>query len=119
VFGLGVGLATPETREVVEDPAPPSRGRIAALGELRELRLDFLAPRERELDLVVRGLSNPENCESLVITAATAKTDVARILQKVGLRGRVQVLIYAYESGLLSPGEPELRPQARRRRRTR
>jgi DNA-binding CsgD family transcriptional regulator len=50
------------------------------------LRLDFLAPRERELDLVVRGLSNPENCERLVITAATAKTDVARILQKFGLR---------------------------------
>ncbi len=63
--------------------------------------------------------SNPENCERLAITVATAKTDVARILQKVGLRGRVQVSIYAYESGLLSSGEPELRPQARRRRRTR
>src|SRR6266511_3568806 len=75
--------------------------------------------RARELDLVVRGSSNPENCERLAITVATAKTDVARILQKVGLRGRVQVSIYAYESGLLSSGEPELRPQARRRRRTR
>jgi DNA-binding NarL/FixJ family response regulator len=56
------------------------------------------------LYLVVRGLSNPEICERLVVTEATTKTHVARILQKLGLRDRMQVVIYAYESGLLSPG---------------
>jgi DNA-binding NarL/FixJ family response regulator len=94
-------LAPAVTRAVVEEfarqrpaaPPPPPRA------------VEELTPREREvLDLVVRGLSNPEICERLVITEATAKTHVARILQKLGLRDRVQVVIYAYESGLLSPG---------------
>ena len=64
-----------------------------------------LTPREREvLDLLARGRSNPEICDTLVISEATAKTHVARILQKLGLRDRVQVVIYAYETGLLTPG---------------
>ena len=93
-------LAPAVTRAVVEEfarqqPAPPSPPRA----------VEDLTPREREvLDLIVRGLSNPEICARLVITEATAKTHVARILQKLGLRDRVQVVIYAYESGLLSPG---------------
>lgn len=65
--------------------------------------MEELTPREREVDLVVRGLSNPEICERPVITEATAKAHVARILQKLALRDRVRVVIYAYESGLLSP----------------
>ena len=92
-------LAPAVTRAVVEEfarqrPAPPPPRAV-----------EDLTPREREvLDLIVRGLSNPEICARLVITEATAKTHVARILQKLGLRDRVQVVIYAYESGLLSPG---------------
>jgi DNA-binding NarL/FixJ family response regulator len=51
-------------------------------------------------------MSNPEICEQLVISEATAKTHVARILQKLDLRDRVQTVIYAYETGLVAPGSP-------------
>ena len=58
------------------------------------------------LDLLARGLSNPEICDRLVISEATAKTHVARILAKLDLRDRVQVVIYAYENRLVAPGSP-------------
>ncbi len=58
------------------------------------------------LDLLIRGLSNPEICAQLVISEATAKTHVARILQKLSLRDRIQAVIYAYENGLIRPGPP-------------
>ena len=56
------------------------------------------------LDLLIRGLSNPEICRALVISEATAKTHVARILLKLGVSDRVQAVIFAYESGLVTPG---------------
>ena len=63
-----------------------------------------LTPREQEvLALLVRGLSNPEICQRLFISDATAKTHIARILQKLGVRDCVQAVIYAYESGLVTP----------------
>ncbi|MFZ1880138.1 MAG: response regulator transcription factor [Gaiellaceae bacterium] len=95
-------LAPAVTRGVIEEfarrPAADASPAVpAAVGEL--------TPREREvLDLLVRGLSNPEICAQLVISEATAKTHVARILQKLGLRDRVQTVIYAYETGLVTPG---------------
>ncbi len=49
-------------------------------------------------------LLGPEICRELVISEATAKTHVAKILQKLGLRDRVQAVIYAYETGLITPG---------------
>lgn len=64
-----------------------------------------LTPRERDvLDLLVRGLSNPEICSELGISEATAKTHVSRVLQKLEVRDRVQAVIYAYENGIASRG---------------
>jgi DNA-binding NarL/FixJ family response regulator len=96
-------LAPAVTRAVIDEFA---RRQPAAVPALPPAVAD-LTPREREvLDLLARGLSNPEICEKLVISEATAKTHVARILQKLNLRDRVQAVIYAYETGLLRPGAP-------------
>jgi DNA-binding NarL/FixJ family response regulator len=98
-------LAPAVTRSVVEEfarrPALESHDLPAEVSEL--------TPREREvLDLMTRGLSNPEICRRLVISEATAKTHVARVLQKLGVRDRVQAVIYAYERGIVVPGTPPL-----------
>jgi DNA-binding NarL/FixJ family response regulator len=104
IIARGEALLAPAvTRAVIEEfarnpptpiPTPPPA-------------VEELTPREREvLDLLARGLSNPEICERLVISEATAKTHVARILQKLDLRDRVQAVIYAYETGLVTPGSP-------------
>ena len=67
--------------------------------------LDKLTPREREvLALVGRGHSNSEIAERLVLSPLTAKTHVARLFAKLGARDRTQLVVAAYESGLIIPG---------------
>jgi DNA-binding NarL/FixJ family response regulator len=71
----------------------------------RDARLSELTARECEvLELVARGLSNGEIAERLVIEESTVKTHVKRILGKLAVRDRIQAVIFAYESGVISPG---------------
>lgn len=69
--------------------------------------LEALTDREREVvGLVATGLSNSEIGERLVVSPATAKTHVSRAMVKLGARDRAQLVVFAYESGLVQPGGP-------------
>jgi DNA-binding NarL/FixJ family response regulator len=82
-------------------PAPAEATAAAALE-----RLERLTGREREVLLeVARGLTNAEIAERLVLSEATVKTHVGRILAKLELRDRVQIVVFAYEKGLITPAQ--------------
>jgi DNA-binding NarL/FixJ family response regulator len=99
----GDALLSPSiTRRLVEDFA----ARTDPL-EPPSALLDELTPREREvLVLVARGLSNAEIAERLVVTEATVKSHVGNLLLKLGLRDRVQAVVFAYEHGIVVAGGP-------------
>ena len=81
-----------------------ARERLARMNALRA-SLRSLTPREREvMALVAGGLSNEEIAGRLVISPATAKTHVSRAMIKLGARDRAQLVVFAYESGLVRPG---------------
>jgi DNA-binding NarL/FixJ family response regulator len=98
----GEGLLAPQiTRRVIEafaDVPSPSGDPPEEVARLTE--------RERDtFDLVVRGRTNVEIAQALYVEPSTVKTHVAHALAKLGLRDRVAAVIYAYEHGLLTPGE--------------
>lgn len=100
IVAAGDALIDPTvTRRVIEafasQPVPP----------VPPKELEDLTPRELEvLKLMARGLANHEIAGELVLSEATVKTHVKRILMKLGLRDRVQAVVFAYESGIVRPG---------------
>jgi DNA-binding NarL/FixJ family response regulator len=101
VIAQGDSLLSPSvTRRLIESfvrdhPSPPKPP--AGLGELTARELEILR-------LIARGLSNAEIAEQLVVSSTTIKTHVGRVLDKLGLRDRVQAVVLAYETGIIRPG---------------
>jgi DNA-binding NarL/FixJ family response regulator len=93
-------LAPTVTRRLIEEFS-----RAGAARRVRPPELDELTPRELEvLRLLARGMSNAEIAAHFVLGETTVKTHVAHVLNKLGLRDRVQAVVLAYESGLVTPG---------------
>ena len=108
------GIRAVATGDAVVSPSVTRRlldtfaHRLPAPGDASEgpvdARLELLTAREREVLLALaRGCSNAEIAAELVLSEATVKTHVRRILAKLGLRDRVQAVVYAYEIGLARP----------------
>jgi DNA-binding NarL/FixJ family response regulator len=96
-------LAPAVTRRLIEAfvrDHPPDRQPPPALAELTARELEILR-------LLARGLSNAEIAAELVVSTTTVKTHVARVLSKLGLRDRVQAVVFAYETGVVAPGREE------------
>ena len=103
VVAAGESLLSPGvTRRLIGEFVARPQGRSFAADAL-----DPLTDREREVvALVAGGLSNDEIAESLVISPATARTHVSRAMVKLHSRDRAQLVVLAYESGLVAPGQP-------------
>ncbi len=100
-IAAGDSLLSPSvTRLVVDHLARQPSADLSGRAEL-----DTLTPREREvLALIAQGLANREIAAALVVEESTIRTHVKRILMKLGLRDRIQAVIFAYEIGLIRPG---------------
>jgi RNA polymerase sigma factor (sigma-70 family) len=108
VVARGDALIAPAvTRSVIEEFVRRSPIPTPIASALNEL-----TPREREvLELLARGLSNAEIAGQLVVSDGTVKTHVAHVLSKLALRDRVQAVILAYETGVITPGQPREEPR--------
>jgi len=102
VVAGGEALLAPSiTRRLIEEFASARPAEPAAPPRA----FDDLTARELEVfKLIARGLSNAEVAAELVVSETTVKTHVARMLMKLGLRDRVQAVVLAYESGVVTPG---------------
>ncbi|WP_394434464.1 response regulator [Streptomyces sp. SGAir0957] len=102
IVAAGEALLAPTvTKRLIEDFAKTRPARRD-----RSPRLKSLTPRELEvLELIARGLSNQEIARKLVLAEQTVKTHIGRVLAKLDLRDRAQAVIFAYESGLVTPGD--------------
>ncbi|MFF3391134.1 response regulator [Streptomyces sp. NPDC002669] len=105
VVAAGEALLAPSvTRRLIADFARQGPTGVTRSGHA--LRLNGLTPRETEvLELIARGLSNQEIAGKLVLAEQTVKTHIGRVLAKLDLRDRAQAVIFAYESGVVVPGE--------------
>jgi DNA-binding NarL/FixJ family response regulator len=99
VAGGDALLSPGVTRRLIEEFASRSRAPLAPMS------LDVLTDREREvMALVGIGLSNEDIATKLFVSPATAKTHVSRAMIKLGARDRAQLVVFAYEAGLVKPG---------------
>ncbi len=110
VVAAGEALLAPSvTRHLIEEfvrSRPSSRPAAPELAELTEREVEVLT-------LVARGLSNSEIADELFVTPATVKTHVSRLLMKLAARDRAQLIVVAYESGLVTAGPSAARPGPR------
>lgn len=99
VVARGDALLAPQVtkRLILEFAARPSARSLDGLDSITDRELDVLR-------LVARGQSNAEIAETLFLGETTVKTHVSRLLSKLGVRDRVQLVVVAYESGLVQPG---------------
>jgi DNA-binding NarL/FixJ family response regulator len=114
VVAAGDALLAPAvTRRLISEfaricPPAASAASAATTGTAAPASLAALTPRETEvLRLIAAGLSNPEIARRLVVTEETVKTHVSRVLSKLGLHGRSQAVVAAYESGLVVPAREQ------------
>jgi DNA-binding NarL/FixJ family response regulator len=100
VVASGDALLSPGvTRRLIAEFAARSRDTKTPAG------LDHLTPREREVVLLVAsGLSNEEIASRLYLSPSTVKTHTTRAMTKLGARDRAQLVVFAYEAGLIRPG---------------
>lgn len=106
VVNAGESMVAPRmTARLVEEFINNTSTSNYALNGIYKSRLESLTPRERDtVEAIATGLSNSEIAEKFFVSETTVKTHVRSILSKLDVRDRVQVVVFAYESGMVQPG---------------